>query len=776
MSTFKLNSLESFEDVHSLIVEVASNIENSTINVETLIGELKRKWDGSQFERRKYTMFVCDHISSKMLEDPDYDDIVKSLYVRELHLRTPSNVRELVELLRTVTISTIRDDILAIYDEYGDDLDEMVNYDLDYKYNYFAVRTMEKMYSIKVIKNGSDDAVAERPQHTLMRVAVGICQPFDIDVVREFYENLSNHMFTMATPVNFNAGTKNLSMASCFLLDLHEDSIDGIYKTLHDTAMISKNAGGIGINLQKLRSSGTAIAGTNGRSDGIVPLLKVLDAVARHVTQGGRRAGSIAGKVEPSHPDFFGFLDASKPHGVGDEKALSLFHGVWVPELVMKRVQSGGQWSMFDPSECPELLDKWGDEYDEIYVRLESDGRARKTMPAQDVFKAIVECQIETGRPYMLAKDTINRTSNQSNVGIIKSSNLCAEVVEVTSPDHISVCNLGSMSLPAFVRADGTFDFEELGRRTEVLVKALNMVIIKSTYPCKEANSTNTLTKPMGIGSQGLAKALIMMRIPYSSERALELTAHIQETVYYHAVKCSMEMARVFGAWDEGIQPSPLKKGVFHFDHYKSGVRFSGKYNWDALRKSVMRHGTYNSLFVAIVPTATTSQILNNTEACEQITSNIYIRKVLGGEFVVVNKFLVDDLKKLGVWNKGVIDSIKSNAGSIQQIDGLPADIKELYLTAWETPQKWTVDHALARSPFVDQSQSNNLFFGEPTIAKISNALFRAWKNGVKTMCYYTRTRSSVSMQSFSVVPKTQEQLAAVCRRDNPEGCVMCSA
>lgn len=637
--------------------------------------------------------------------------------------------------------------------------------------------------------------MAERPQHMLMRVAVGI-HGEDIDAAIETYNLLSAGLFTHASPTLFNAGTPRNQLSSCFLLTMKDDSIDGIYDTLKQCALISKSAGGIGVNVHCIRAKGTYIAGTNGHSNGLVPMLRVYNNTARYVDQGGnKRPGAFAIYLEPWHADIFEFLELKKNTGNEEMRARDLFYGLWVPDLFMKRVQDDGVWSLMCPHESPGLSDCWGEEFEKLYEKYESEGRFRRQVRAQRLWEAIIESQIETGTPYMVYKDHCNRKSNQQNLGTIKCSNLCTEIVEYSSPDEIAVCNLASIALNRFVNEkERKYDFQRLREIAKVATRNLNKVIDISYYPLPETERSNKRHRPIGIGVQGLADTFIMMRYPFESENAQLLNKQIFETIYYGAMEASCELAEKFGPY-ETYDGSPVSKGILQYDMW--GVTPTNLWDWAALKAKIAKHGVRNSLLLAPMPTASTAQILGNNESVEAYTSNIYVRRVLSGEFQVVNHHLLKDLTERGLWSEELKLEIISNRGSIQNIETIPADLKELYKTVWEVSQKVVMDMAADRGAFIDQSQSLNIHIAQPSYGKITSMHFYGWKKGLKTGMYYLRTKPAANAIQFTVdksklssritnggdsvptpprpVRPTQEEILA-CSRANPEGCVMCSS
>jgi ribonucleoside-diphosphate reductase alpha chain len=638
----------------------------------------------------------------------------------------------------------LSDEVYKVIMDNKEELDSTIIYNRDFGYDYFGFKTLERSYLLKL--NGN---IAERPQHMLMRVSIGI-HLNDLAAAKETYELMSKKYFTHATPTLFNSGTPKPQMSSCFLLAMQDDSIDGIYDTLKQTAKISQSAGGIGLSIHNVRATGSYISGTNGTSNGIVPMLRVFNDTARYVDQGGgKRKGSFAIYVEPWHADIFDFLDLKKNTGKEEQRARDLFYAMWIPDLFMKRVEEDAEWTLMCPNECPNLFKVHGDEFDELYLGYEAAGKGRKTIKARALWEKIMESQIETGTPYMLYKDAANRKSNQKNLGTIRSSNLCTEIMEYTSPDEVAVCNLASIALPMFIK-NGEFDHKELYRVTKRVTKNLNKVIDRNYYPVKEAENSNFRHRPIGLGIQGLADAFIMLRLPFTSDEAKKLNQEIFETLYFAAVTASMEEAKADGTY-QTYKGSPISEGKFQ--HNLWGVEdeeLSGRWDWAKLRKQVLEHGVRNSLLVAPMPTASTSQILGNNEAFEPYTSNIYTRRVLSGEFIVVNKHLLEDLVNLGLWNDTLKEQIMRNNGSVQDVD-IPQDLKELYKTVWELSMKDVIDMSRHRGYFIDQSQSLNLFMENANYGKLTSMHFYAWKSGLKTGMYYLRTKSAVDAIKFTL-------------------------
>lgn len=720
---------------------------------------------------------------------PDYAILAARIAVSNLHKVTSESFSNTMKRLYTYVdpktdenASLISESIYKIVKENASLLDATIVYTRDYDYDYFGFKTLERSYLLKL--NGK---IVERPQHMLMRVAIGIHQE-DVASAIETYHLLSEKWFTHATPTLFNAGTPKPQLSSCFLLTMKEDSIVGIYDTLKQCAQISQSAGGIGLSIHNIRATGSYIKGTNGVSNGIVPMLRNFDMTARYVDQGGgKRKGSFAIYLEPWHADIFAFLDLKKNHGKEELRARDLFYALWIPDLFMKRVEDNGDWSLFCPHEAPGLADCYGKEFERLYEKYEREGKARKTVKAQDLWFEILESQIETGTPYMLYKDSANAKSNQQNVGTIKSSNLCTEIIEYTSPDEVAVCNLASIALPKFINQAGKFDHQKLYEITQVVTKNLNKVIDINYYPVVEAKNSNLRHRPIGIGVQGLADVFLRLRMPFDSPEARGLNKDIFETIYFAAMTASKDLAKEQGTY-ETFPGSPISKGVFQFDMW--GVEpNSGRWNWEKLRKEVQQHGVRNSLLIAPMPTASTSQILGNNECFEPYTSNIYARRVLSGEFIVVNKHLLEDLIQLGLWDDKMKNQLIADNGSVQNIERIPAHIKELYRTVWEIPQKAIIDMAADRGAFICQSQSLNIHLQDANFAKLTSMHFYAWKKGLKTGMYYLRTKAAADAIKFTLqkeqatnaltsTHKNEEQQLPIiaCNIDDPENCIACSS
>ena len=695
---------------------------------------------------------------------PDYALLAARISVSNLHKNTKKSfVDTMTDLYTYINPRTgkkaplLADNVYKIIKDNEELLDSTIIYNRDFGYDYFGFKTLERSYLLKL--NGE---IVERPQHMLMRVSVGIHLD-DLDAAIETYHLMSKKYFTHATPTLFNSGTPKPQMSSCFLLTMKDDSIEGIYDTLKQTAKISQSAGGIGLSIHNIRATGSYIAGTNGTSNGIVPMLRVFNDTARYVDQGGgKRKGSFAIYVEPWHADIFDFLNLKKNHGKEEMRARDLFYAMWIPDLFMRRVEEDTTWTLMCPNECPGLYDSHGEEFEKKYLQYEKGNKGRKTIKARELWEKILESQIETGTPYMLYKDAANRKSNQKNLGTIRSSNLCTEILEYTSSDEVAVCNLASIALPMFVK-DGGFDHQGLYDVTVRATKNLNKVIDRNYYPVKEAENSNFRHRPIGLGVQGLADTFIKLRMPFTSDEAKTLNQEIFETLYFASLTASKDVAKDEGPY-ESYKGSPISKG--EFQHNLWGIKdeeLSGRWDWVSLRKDIKKYGVRNSLLVAPMPTASTSQILGNNECFEPYTSNIYTRRVLSGEFIVVNKHLLEDLVNLGLWDEDLKQELMRANGSVQQLDNVPNEIKELYKTAWEMSMKDIIDMSRQRGYFIDQSQSLNLFMEGATMAKLTSMHFYAWKSGLKTGMYYLRTKSAVDAIKFTLdKKKANEPVAAV--------------
>ncbi|MEY3200047.1 MAG: hypothetical protein RJA13_2005, partial [Bacteroidota bacterium] len=674
--------------------------------------------------------------------------------------------------------SLVADDVFQIIMDNKDLLDSSIIYDRDFRYDYFGFKTLTRSYLMKL-----ENVIVERPQQMLMRVAIGIHKK-DVQAAIKTYHLMSEGWFTHATPTLFNSGTPKPQMSSCFLLTMKDDSISGIYDTLKSCAQISQSAGGIGLAIHNVRATGSYIKGTNGTSNGIVPMLRVFNDTARYVDQGGgKRKGSFAMYIEPWHADVFDFLDLKKNHGKEEQRARDLFFALWIPDLFMKRVKENGDWTLMCPHECPGLSDTHSAEFEELYTRYETEGKGRKTIKAQDLWFKILESQIETGTPYMLYKDAANAKSNQQNLGTIKSSNLCTEIIEYTAPDEVAVCNLASLALPKYVTEEGKFDHDKLFEVTYQATINLNRIIDENYYPVIEAQNSNLRHRPIGLGVQGLADAFILMRLPFESEEARALNREIFETIYYASMTASKDLAKVDGAY-ETYAGSPVSKGIFQYDMWN--VTPTNRWEWDVLKEEVKKYGVRNSLLLAPMPTASTAQILGNNECFEPYTSNVYTRRVLSGEFIIVNKHLLKDLVKEGLWNKEMRSKIMTTNGSVQNITEIPQHLKDLYKTAWEISQKAIIDQAADRGAYICQSQSLNIFMENANFGKLTSMHFYGWEKGLKTGMYYLRTKAATDAIKFTVdkavaeEPSAQlieeQQAAIACSLDNPDECEMCGS
>ncbi|XP_065880209.1 ribonucleoside-diphosphate reductase large subunit-like [Euphorbia lathyris] len=712
---------------------------------------------------------AAETAASMTANHPDYALLAARVSVSNLHKNTNKSFSETIKMMYNLVdkrsgqkASLIADDVYEIIMENAARLDGEIIYDRDFDYDYFGFKTLERSYLLKI-----DGRIVERPQHMLMRVAVGIHKD-DTESAVKTYHLMSQRWFTHATPTLFNAGTPKPQLSSCFLLCMKDDSIEGIFDTLKECAVISKSAGGIGLSIHNIRATGSYICGTNGNSNGILPMLRVFNDTARYVDQGGgKRKGAFAIYLEPWHADIFEFLDLRKNHGKEEHRARDLFYALWIPDLFMERVKGDGSWSLYCPNEAPGLADCWGEEFEKLYTAYETEGKAKKVIPARKLWFEILNSQIETGTPYILFKDCCNRKSNQQNLGTIKSSNLCTEIIEFSSPTETAVCNLASIALPRYVKERGVptdsvasklvgsggsesryFDFEKLAEVTETAVANLNKIIDINYYPIESARRSNLRHRPIGIGVQGLADTFILLGMPFDSPEAQQLNKDIFETIYYHALRASSELAAKDGPY-ETYDGSPVSKGILQMDMW--GVMPSDRWNWNKLREMISKNGVRNSLLVAPMPTASTSQILGNNECFEPYTSNIYSRRVLSGEFVVVNKHLLHDLTETGLWSQALKNKIISENGSVAKIPEIPEQLKAIYKTVWEIKQKTLVDMAADRGCYIDQSQSLNIHIEQPDLGKLTSLHFHAWSKGLKTGMYYLRTRAAADAIKFTV-------------------------
>jgi ribonucleoside-diphosphate reductase alpha chain len=727
--------------------------------------------------------------ATNTVSHPDYALLASRIAVSNLHKNTKKSfsdtMLDLFEYIDPITgenASLLAEDVHEIIKENAETLDSNIIYDRDFNFDFFGFKTLERSYLLKL-----DGEVAERPQHMYMRVAIGIHKE-DVEAAIETYNAMSEGWYTHATPTLFNAGTPKPQMSSCFLLTMQDDSISGIYDTLKQCAQISQSAGGIGLAIHTIRAKGSYIKGTNGTSNGIVPMLKVYNDTARYVDQGGgKRKGSFAMYVEPWHADIFDFLDLKKNHGKEEQRARDLFYALWIPDLFMKRVEDDGEWTLMCPNECPGLADCHGEEFEQLYLKYESEGLGRKTIKAQDLWFKVLESQIETGTPYMLYKDACNSKSNQQNLGTIKSSNLCTEIVEYTAPDEVAVCNLASLALPKFVK-EGEFDHDKLFEYTYQVTMNLNKIIDRNFYPIVEARNSNMRHRPIGIGVQGLADTFILLRHAFDSDAAKQLNKDVFETIYYAAATASKDLAKEDGHY-ETFPGSPASEGKLQFDMWD--VTPSDRWEWDVLKEEIKEHGMRNSLLLAPMPTASTASILGNNECFEPYTSNIYTRRVLSGEFIVVNKHLLRDLNKMGLWNEDLKNKLIAANGSVQNIDEIPENLKDLYKTAWEISQKDILEMAADRGAYIDQSQSLNIFMENPNFGKLTSMHFYGWKKGLKTGMYYLRTKAAADAIKFTVDKKYKEEpkpealtpeereeqeAALVCSIENGPDCEMCGS
>ena len=735
----------------------------------------------------------ADICASNIYRHPDYNKLSSRIAVSTLHKRTLDNYRDVVRELFNLGI--VSPQFFQFVEENGNIIQKMFDYSRDYLFDFFGFKTLERSYLFRN-KKVPGNKIIERPQHMWMRVSIqihGLTQDKDttrehrLESIKETYDLLSTLHFTHATPTLFNSGTYHPQMSSCFLMSC-EDNIEGIFKTIGDMGKISKWAGGIGVHITGVRGKGSLIRGTNGHSDGIVPLCKVMESVGRYINQGGKRNGSIAVYMEPWHTDIREFVELRKNTGDENLRARDLFLALWVPDLFMKRIAENGVWSLMCPNKCPGLTDTWGEEFEKLYVMYESQQKYEVQIKAKDLWKTILECQIETGMPYMLYKDSINSKSNQKNIGVIKSSNLCAEIVEVSNSEETAVCNLGSICLPKMVEEGGVYNFDKLRKITKILTLNLNKVIDLNFYPTSETRHSNMKNRPIGLGVQGLADVYCMLNMPFDSPQARQLNKEIFENIYYAALEASVESAQQQGAYDT-FAGSPFSEGILQFDMWN--VKPTTSLDWNGLRDKIKKYGTRNSLLTALMPTASTSQIMKNCECFEPYSTNIYVRKTLAGEYIIVNQHLVTDLIKIGMWNKEMYDEILYFNGSIQKIVKIPQSIRDIYKTAFELKQIDIVRQAIDRAPFIDQTQSMNIFQSTPDFSKLASSHFYGWRNGLKTGMYYLRTQPAVDPIKFGLDPTIVKSIREKYKSENievektcpvnfggqiPEGCDVCSA
>ncbi|WCL82144.1 ribonucleoside-diphosphate reductase subunit alpha [Saprospira sp. CCB-QB6] len=790
----------SFDKIMRRIYYLCDGLDNRYIDVI----EISKKvilglYDGVSTE--VLDKLAAETAASMATEHPDYAILAARISVSDLHKGSSDSFTETMRRLHQYidpktgeNAQMIADNFMALVEKHSEQLDAAIVHERDYDYDFFGFKTLERSYLMKV--NGK---IIERPQYMIMRTALGI-HGENIEAALQTYKLMSERWFTHATPTLFNSGTPRPQLSSCFLLSMTDDSIPGIFETLSRCAKISQSAGGIGLSIHNIRAKGSYIKGTGGNSNGIVPMLRVYNDTARYVDQGGgKRKGAFAVYLEPWHADVFEFLDLKKNHGKEEQRARDLFYALWIPDLFMQRVEQDAEWTLMCPNECPGLYDSYGEEFEKRYLAYEAEGQGRQTIKARELWMKILESQIETGTPYMLYKDHANRKSNQKNLGVIRSSNLCTEIMEYSSPDEVAVCNLASIALSKFVTEDGQYDFQRLYEVTRIVTRNLNKVIDINYYPIQEAKNSNMRHRPVGIGVQGLADAFLMLRLPFESEEARQLNRDIFETIYFAAMTESCQMAKEEGAYST-YAGSPISQGQFQFDLWD--VTPSDRWDWEALRQEILAHGVRNSLLVAPMPTASTSQILGNNECFEPYTSNIYSRRTLSGEYVVVNKHLLKDLIERGYWTQELKEMLIAANGSVQNIEGLPQDIKELYKTAYEIKQRAIIDMSADRGAFICQSQSLNLFVESPNFAKLTSMHFHAWKRGLKTGMYYLRSKAAVDPIKFTLSAKYQQkfvgqngsnnqalagrtaaqieeansQEGVACSIDNPDDCLMCGS
>ena len=700
--------------------------------------------------------FSASFSATLFKNDPDYLILASRIAINNHHKNTLCSFYETMQEFYKQSI--ISEKFFRDVEKNKIFIEETIDYDRDYKLTYFGFKTLRGGY---LLNNGT---VYERPQDLFMRVAVTI-HGDDVENIKNTYDSLSLMYYTHATPTLFNAGTNHQQLSSCFLLGT-DDSVEGLYKTASDMAQISKWAGGIGLHISNVRAKDSHINKTGGKSNGLMPLLRVYNNISRHINQSGKRNGSFAMYIEPWHPDIFDFLDAKKNNGAEEMRARDLFYGLWIPDLFMKRVEKNQMWSLMCPNDCPNLCDTWGDEFEELYIKYEHDGKFRKQISAKNLWEKIINSQIETGSPYILYKDAVNKKSNQKNYGMIKSSNLCTEIVEYSDPNETAVCNLASLCLPTFITSSAEFDYELLGKKTRELVVNLNNIININRYPTPESMYSNMKHRPIGIGVQGFADALMKMRISYDSDAARKVNKNIFECIYYNSLIESNNLSKKDGPY-ETFKGSPTSEGILQFDMWGKTPEYISNEKWDSLRQDIIKFGLRNSLLVAPMPTASTAQIMGNNESFEPYTSNLYTRAVLSGNYIIVNQHLIDELRSRNLYTKELVEQIMLDKGSVQGLN-LPKDIKDIYKTAWELPQKSLLTLAIERGPFIDQSQSLNLFVNPPQPKIIHSIHMYGWKNGLKTGSYYIRTKSILENQNYTTDFSKEKQA--------PKDCIMCSA
>lgn len=750
-----------FDKITARIEKLCYGLDPKFINpVEVAMKVINGLYDG--VSTQELDNLAAEIAATLTTKHPDFAKLAARIAVSNLHKVTSKSFSSTMKRLYMYVdpktgqnAPLVSKETYRVIKEHAAELDTAIIYDRDFGYDYFGFKTLERSYLMKV-----DGKIVERPQHLLMRVAVGI-HGDDIAAAIETYNLLSEKWFTHATPTLFNAGTPKPQLSSCFLLTMQDDSIDGIYDTLKQCAKISQSAGGIGLSIHNVRAKGSYIKGTGGNSNGIVPMLRNFDMTARYVDQGGgKRKGSFAIYLEPWHADIFDFLDMKKNHGKEEMRARDLFYALWISDLFMKRVENNEMWSLFCPNEAPGLAEVWGEDFERLYEKYEKEGRYRRQVKAQDLWFEVLESQIETGTPYILYKDAANRKSNQKNLGTIKSSNLCTEIIEYTAPDEVAVCNLASLALPKYVTEEGRFDHQKLYEITKVATRNLNKVIDINYYPVPEARNSNMRHRPIGLGVQGLADVFILLRMPFDSEEARRLNEDIFETIYFAAMEASMEQSKIHGPY-ETFKGSPVSKGIFQFDMWGVTPK-SGRWDWENLKREVKQHGVRNSLLVAPMPTASTSQILGNNECFEPYTSNIYTRRTLSGEFIIANKHLMKDLMSLGLWSETMRQKLIGANGSIQNIPEIPQNIKDIYRTVWEISQKSIIDMSADRGAYICQSQSLNIHLTNPNFGKLTSMHFHAWKKGLKTGMYYLRTTAAADAIKFTLDKSAAAEVATV--------------
>ena len=767
-----------FDKILSRIKKLGQEV-NIQINYSSLAMKvIDQLYD--KIETAKIDELAAEQCASLSTNHPDYGTLAARIVVSNHQKNTDPYFNMVVN--RLYNFKNIHSEVKPLVSKeyfdfvstYINEIEEMFDYNRDYLIDYFGFKTLERAYLFRV-----DNKIVERPQHMWMRVAIGIHgdlnNPNSLSLVKETYDLMSQKYFTHATPTLFNAGTPRQQLSSCYLIAMEDDSLGGIYNTLNDCAQISKYAGGVGLHIHNIRAKGTHIQGTNGSSNGLVPMLRVFNSTARYVDQGGgKRNGSFAIYLEPWHPDIDEFLELKKNHGDEELKARDLFYALWISDLFMERVKSNAKWSLFCPHECPGLSDVYGDKFVELYEKYEADGKARKIVNARDLWFKILDAQMETGTPYILFKDAANKKSNQQNLGTIKSSNLCTEILEYSDDKETAVCNLASIGLPSFVNAESKeFDYNKLHQVTKVVTNNLNRVIDINFYPTEKTRTSNFKHRPIGIGVQGLADTFVLLDIPFHSDAAKEVNRLIFETIYHAALEKSNEIAKELGESYSSFEGSPASQGILQYDLWTKEPT-PGRYDWTSLKQSIITYGLRNSLLIAPMPTASTSQILGFNECFEPFTSNLYSRRTLAGEFVIVNKYLMKELIQLGLWNEQIKNNIISNKGSVQQLTILPEHIRNKYKIVWEIPMKHVIDMSADRGAFICQSQSLNLWVEDPTYNTLTSMHFYSWKQGLKTGIYYLRRKAKHQAQQFTIEP---EQLQGKSENDNKdEICEMCSA